>query len=110
LEILPRVNEAVIPMKKLTEYALNTTKDKDKAIAFNLALGYNSDNAIKLLENIKSNLDSFPAKKKGDFGYGMIYEVILELIGENGKKAKVLTGWVDDKFNGEMRLTTLHID
>ena len=38
------------------------------------------------------------------------YEVVMNLVGPNGKAAKVLTGWIDDKNNGEMRLTTVHID
>jgi len=33
----------------------------------------------------------FPVKNKGDNGYGTLYEVILELTGENNKTAKVLT-------------------
>lgn len=34
----------------------------------------------------------------------------MELKGENGKIARVLTGWLDDKKTGEMRLTTIHVD
>ena len=71
---------------------------------------YNQGNAEKLIANIKENLDKFPAKSKGDKGYGNIYEVVLDLIGENGKTAKVLTGWLDDKLTGKMKLTTVHID
>ena len=40
----------------------------------------------------------------------MTYEVIMDIIGPNGKMAKVLTAWSDDKNNGEMRLTTVHVD
>ena len=40
----------------------------------------------------------------------MLYEVTMNLIGENGKTAKVVTGWIDDISNGEMRLTTVYID
>jgi len=95
---------------KLTEYALNPIKDPDKARAFELALGYNQDNAVKLIDNIKNNINNFPAVAKGNKGYGTLYEVIMELKGENGKKAKVLTGWMDDEKKGEMRLVTVHID
>jgi len=110
MNVLPRADEAVIPVEKLTKYALNVAKDENKAIAFDLALGYNINNADKLIDNIKRNLKRFPAAEKDNKGYGVTYEVIMELTGENGKKAKVLTGWLDDKSNGEMRLTTLHID
>ena len=108
--ILPKANEAVIPLVKFTKYALDPNKSPHKALAFDLALGYNQSNAEKLIKNIKENLDKFPAKSKGDKGYGCIYEVILDLVGENGKTAKVLTGWLDDRLTGEMRLTTVYID
>ena len=48
--------------------------------------------------------------QKGDVGFGMRYEVIMNLTGPNGRSANVLTGWIDDNNNGEMRLTTAHID
>ena len=47
---------------------------------------------------------------KGDRGYGMTYEVIMDITGPNGKTAKVLTAWIDDRSKGEMRLTTVHVD
>jgi hypothetical protein len=110
MNILPRYNEAVIPMEKLTEYALNPNKQPHKALAFELALGYNQDNAEKLAENIISNLHKFSAKSKGDRGFGTLYEVVMELTGENGKTARVLVGWIDDVFTGEMRLVSVYVD
>ncbi len=110
MKALPRYEQAVIPVGKFTHYALDETVDKDKAIAFGLALGYNLNNADKLIENIRANLGNFPAVLRGDKGFGPIYEVILTLTGENGKTAKVLTGWIDDIETGEMRLTTAHVD
>ena len=110
MNTLPRHEEAVIPIEKFTKYSLNYDRDFDKATAFNLALGYNLYNANKLIENIKRNLPSFESKEKGDIGYGMRYEVAMELKGENGKTATVITAWIDDKINGEMRLTNAYID
>ena len=110
MNILPRADNVVIPRDKFTKYALNPQKSPNKALAFELALGYNLENVDKLIANIEKNLKTFPAKHKGDKGYGSMYEVVLNLVGENGKTAKVLTGWIDDKFNGEVRLTTVHID
>jgi len=55
-------------------------------------------------------LANFPAKHKGNKGYGEIYEVLMNLTGENGKTAKVLTGWLDDVSNGETRLTSAYVD
>jgi len=110
MNTLPRANEAVISIEKFTEYALNPDKDKDKSIAFDLALGYNKNNAHKLIEQIKKNLIYYPAIKKENIGYGIRYEVIMDITGINGKTAKVLTGWIDDIKTGEIRLTTVHID
>ena len=110
MNILPKAKRIVIPVEKITEYALNPIKDPNKARAFELALGYNLSNSDKLIENIKANIDKFPSKSKGDKGYGTLYEVIMELTGENGKQAKVLTAWLDDAVKNEMRLVTVHID
>ena len=110
MNVLPRCNEAIIPIEKLTEYALNPSKQPHKALAFELALGYNQDNAEKLIANILMNLHRFPAKDKGDRGYGTLYEVVMELIGENGKSARVLLGWIDDVFTGEMRMVSIYVD
>jgi SPP1 gp7 family putative phage head morphogenesis protein len=110
VNVLPKLDKIKIPIEKFTQYALNPLKDENKALAFDLALGYNLSNVDSLIENIKKNLSKFPAKLKSDKRYGDIYEVVLELQGANGKSAKVLTGWLDDRERGEIRLTTVHID
>jgi len=42
---------------------------------------------------------------KGDKGFGMTYEVSMNLTGLNGK-----TAWVDDMAKKEMRLVTVFVD
>ena len=110
LNMLPRADKAIIPIRKLVDYALSPSADPDKARAFELALGYNRANADKLIQNIRTGLSEFEAKRKGNQGYGETYEVIMRITGENGKTAKVLTAWIDDAETGEMRLITLHVD
>lgn len=107
---LPKYESSVIPKAKFTEYALNPVKDPDKARAFKTALGYTTENADHLIEQIHSKLPLYEAVEKGNRGYGMTYEVIMDITGPNGKTAKVLTAWIDDQSNGEMRLTTVHVD
>ena len=107
---LPRYQEAVIPRAKFTEYALNPLKDANKAEAFRKALGYTLDNVNALIEQISQKLPEYDAVEKGDRGWGMTYEVVMDITGPNGKTAKVLTAWIDDKNSGEMRLTTIHVD
>jgi hypothetical protein len=110
MKTLPHADSVIIPKSKLVDYALNPEKDMDKARAFERALGYNQKNVDKLIEKIHANVKNFPAKSKGDKGYGELFEVIMDIEGENGKIAKVLTAWIDDRKTGEFRLVTLHIN
>lgn len=107
---LPRYEEAVIPEAKFNKYALNPDGDANKARAFKEALGYDMSNYKDLIENIRENLPKFEAKEKGDSGFGMRYEVKMQLTGPNGKTADVLTAWIDDKKSKEMRLTSAYVD
>lgn len=107
---LPRYEEAIIPDAKLSSYALNPEKAPDKAQAFQQALGYNLSNYQELIKNIRRHLPEAEAIAKGDNGFGMRYEIKMNLTGPNGKSAKVLTAWIDDEATGEMRLTSVYID
>ncbi|MDR0935981.1 MAG: hypothetical protein LBM98_04785 [Oscillospiraceae bacterium] len=112
-DILPKLDKIRIPVEKFTEYALNpykSKKSKDKATAFELALGYNLGNYELLINSIAANIPYYKAVAKGDNGYGMTYEVIMPLKGDNGKTAKVLTAWIDDLELDEMRLINAYVD
>jgi hypothetical protein len=108
--LLLKRKSSIIPMEKFTEYALNPLKAPDKAIAFSSALGYNIHNANDLVVNIRQNLNAFPAISKGDKGYGQLYEVRMKLTGPNGKRATVITAWIDDANTKEMRLVSAYVD
>lgn len=107
---LPRYENAIISKAKFTQYALNPEKDINKAEAFRMALGYTLENVDDLIKQIHVKLPEYNAVKKGDRGWGMTYEVVMNITGPNGKTAKVLTAWIDDKNSSEMRLTTVHVD
>ena len=107
--VLPKAYEAVIPIEKFTKYALDPIKSRGKWIAFKDALGYDLDNVNLLVDNIQQNIMNFPADIKGDKGFGMTYAALMELMGVNGKKASVLTAWLDDKETGIMRLTSAYV-
>lgn len=107
--LLPNYQEAIIPQEKFTQYALNPLKDKNKAEAFEKALGYNLSNSDKLIENIKNNINKFSAKEKEDTGYGKRYEIIMKLLGENNKYANVKTAWIIDKNTNQTRLTSAYV-
>ena len=110
MNLLPRADEAIIPVEKFTEYVLNPERSKDKAAAFAKALGYNLSNWQDLINNIRVNIVKFSVTAKADLGHGQRYEVIMDLKGPNGKTARVLTAWIDDKQSGEMRLTNAYVD
>lgn len=107
--LLPNYQEAVIPEEKFIEYALNPLKDKNKAKAFEKALGYNLSNSNKLIENIRNNISKFNATEKPDLGYGTRYEIIMKLMGENGKNANVKTAWITDKNTKKTKLTSAYV-
>lgn len=107
--LLPNYQDAIIQQEKFTQYALNPLKDKNKAEAFERALGYNLSNSDKLIENIRNNIANFNAKEKEDTGYGKRYEIIMTLLGENNKYANVKTAWIIDKETKQTRLTSAYV-
>lgn len=109
MNILPNAEKVEISKDKFTAYALNKTRNYDKAVAFEKALGYNQDNVDKLIDNIYRNVKNFEAIKKPDNGYGQRYSVLMSLVGENGKKANVQTAWIIDKKTNITRLTSAYI-
>jgi hypothetical protein len=78
-------------------------------LAFELALGYKAENANELIAEIRKGLLIFPAKMKGNKGYGQLYEVLMRISGLNGKTAEVATAWIDDVSNGELRLISAYV-
>ncbi|MCL2168400.1 MAG: hypothetical protein FWB74_00070 [Defluviitaleaceae bacterium] len=108
--LLPKLDRIVIPERKLTHYALNPEKNKDKAEAFARALGFDLTNWQDLVDAIKTNLQNYPAKLKSDEGFGNKYEVVMRIKGPNGKYANVLTAWIDDSYTGEMRMINAYVD
>ena len=107
---LPDYEHAIIPKEKFIAYALNFEKDINKARAFKKALGYTIDNVDDLIANIKQCLPYFESIQKPDNGYGKRYEVVIELVGSNGKKANVLTAWIQEiNSNNSIRLTSCYV-
>lgn len=109
MDLLPIFENAIIPIEKFTEYALHPVKSRGKFHAFKKAMGYDLENYQKLIDNIRNNINKFPAIPKDDNGFGIRYEVFMKLTGENGKKANVLTGWIVEHESGKVRLTTAYI-
>ena len=101
--------KAVFLAEKLTQYALNPLKDKHKAAAFRLALGYQLQDADELMRNVAAHINKFTAVEKPDNGYGKRFQILMELTGKNGKTAKVMTAWIQDKDTKVIRLTSIYV-
>ncbi len=100
-------NTKIISDEKFVNYALNPTKSPDKSKAFEIALGYTHNNYKDLKTQILELCDESKFIEKGDSGYGMRYEYIITITGANGKKANVLTAWIQDgKYK---RLTSIYV-
>ena len=109
---LPGLESAYIHPAKLLNYALNKNHPgdgKNKAIAFEEALGYNQDNAGELQSSIIENLPYYNATNKGRNDYGERYEVVMELTGPNGKTARVGTGWLIGNNKAFPSLTSAYV-
>lgn len=111
-DLLPNADKVDIPEAKIKSYALNKNhpSGRDKAIAFEKALGYNLNNADDLIKNVKDNVSKYKAVFKGESQFGKKYEVVMNIKGPNGKTAKVLTGWIIAPDSDMPRLTTIHVD
>lgn len=96
-----------LPVEKFTGYALNPDKDINKATAFKKALGYDMTNAEDLIDNILDHVYESNLVAKTDRGHGMLYEYVVQLEGPNGKKANVLTAWIQD--GKKKRLTSAYV-
>ena len=108
----PTYKNAHISDEKIFSYSLDKrhTKGRHKAIAFELALGYNQSNGDKLLENVKSNFEKFPLVEKNSSEYGRRFESNMILTGINGKEVKVKACWIKDNGKDFLRLTNLYVD
>jgi hypothetical protein len=109
MNILPNADTAIIPIGKFTEYCLHPIRGKGKAYAFEHALGYALTNPERLIENIRNSLPCFDATCKGKTAFGIIYEVAMQLVGENGKTATVLTSWIIENDTESARLTSAYV-
>ena len=100
---------AHVPKEKFTQYALNPSKDPDKARAFKNALGYTLDNYQDLIDNIQQHFDSNLLQSKGKDQYGERFEQIMKLTGPNRKSAHVCTAWIKESPDAEPRLVSAYI-
>lgn len=103
--------KAFIPESKLTRYALDKTSErgKDKAIAFELALGYTLEDASEIMSQVYRWMGENDPTKTGENEWGEIYSADIRMTGKNGKTANVRTGWIRHPGEDTMRLTSIYV-
>lgn len=92
---------------KFVNYSLDPLKSPDKAEAFRVALGYTKENYKELKAKIEEQLDESKFVAKGNEGWGMLYEYIVNIKGVNGKRANVLTSWIQE--GNSKRLVSVYV-
>ena len=105
------VSRVVIDPRKLTEYALNPDNPKgaDKAVMFQRHLGFTKDNYEALLEQISAQaLETEAIVGRAD-EHGQRYQVDLEIIGIEGQREIVRTGWIVEPDSEVAMLVTLYV-
>lgn len=86
----------VIPEAKLTRHALDKTRKKgrDKAVAFDPALGFTSDDADEVMQLVYRWMGRNDPVRTGENQWGEIYTADIPMTGKNGKRANARTGWL----------------
>lgn len=109
--LLPNYRNAVISASKIFGYALNKEHPlgKDKAMAFERALGYTKENGMLLVAEIRKHLPTTPvSERKGRFGRQFSSD--MRISGPNGKTANVRVCWQIDDDADFPRLTSVYVD
>jgi len=107
---LPNVENAIVPLRKLTEYSLNpnhTTGGSDKARVF-AALGFNQGNAQLLADQISEAVLHHPAVKQETTPHGEKFAVNVPVVGPVGIGV-VRTGWILKTGETSPRMTTAYV-
>lgn len=107
--IIPSVERAVVDIRKLREYCLNSTHDegKHKARLFAAALGMTRDNAEDLRQALLQAVKTHEAKSGRRDGYGQRY-IVDFMLEWHGKQARIRSGWIIEHGSDTPRLTSCY--
>jgi hypothetical protein len=103
MQFLPNLEDGVLPVEKLRDYALNMehAEGRHKAKVFKELLGIESRHANVLAELLRSTLPSAPAEQGKVDEYGDYWTTYHRIIGLNGKSAIVTAAWIFKKEQGQ---------
>jgi filamentous hemagglutinin len=104
------VSRVVVDARKLTDYVLNPDNPigRHKALIFERSLGFTKDNYASLLQQIETCVLDAEAYLQRTDQHGQHYRVDLEIIGTEGQREIVRTGWLVAPGSDEARLVTLY--
>ena len=107
---LPNYNDAVVELKKLTDYCLNDLHPlgKHKARIFRSVLGLSSDDAEELKTAILKAAIECDAMPDEEDQYGKRYTVDF-IFSKFEKKATIRSCWIVLNFENFPRLTTCYV-
>lgn len=110
MNLLPNYEQAIIPIEKLRNYALNMEHEvgQDKAIVFKSALGITDEDAEWLQMRILESLGEYEAVEKEATEYGRRYNVDV-IIRKFDKEARVKTAWIIRNNEDTPRMTTCYV-
>jgi len=105
------VSQLIIDPHKLMEYALNPDNPVggDKAVMFQLHLGFTRDNYAPLLEQISAKVLEAEVILGQTDEHGQRYRVDLEITGTERQQEIVRTGWIVEPGSDAARLVTLFV-
>lgn len=95
LLLLPNLERAIVPIEKLSDYALNPDhpRGKDKAKVFKAVLGIERQHAAVLAEIIRGSLHRALAVERTSDEHGHSWTTYHEIFGVNARAAIVTVGW-----------------
>jgi hypothetical protein len=96
VQTLPQHEQAIVPIEKLRDYALNPNhlQGKNKARVFKAALGMERGHADTLAKILKSSLFRTPAVRGLKNRYGEYWTTYHEVVGLSGQAVVVTAAWI----------------
>jgi hypothetical protein len=96
MELLPYYGNAVVPIEKVRDYALDATHQsgKHKARVFEAALGFRQEHSDILARLIKVSLSRAPAVRGAKDDHGERWTTYHEIVGANARTAVVTVAWI----------------
>lgn len=106
---VPHAQRAVVDIRKLTDYCLNTAHDegKHKARLFAAALGMTEQDAADLREALLEIVKKHDASLRLRDEYGQRYTIDFQLKWR-GRQAMIRSGWIIEHDSEIPRLTTCY--